>query len=139
MREISAHELLKTRHCDIVDCPEIDDVDQTGRCSTHRADPRTFTEKLGIAIVVDPSRPPGTIEIRQRRPRALRTLTSELSTRELEVLGRAAAGDTSAEIAAAIFLSTNTVISHRKRLLEKLGAKTIAHAVAIAMRKGILT
>lgn len=61
-----------------------------------------------------------------------------LSQRELEVLRFAAAGKTTGEIAAALFVSTHTVVSHRRHLFEKLGARTMAQAVAEAARRGLL-
>ncbi len=61
-----------------------------------------------------------------------------VSFRELEVLKRIAVGDTSHEIASRLFISHHTVLSHRKNLLLKLGAKNTAHLVMLGVRKGIL-
>jgi DNA-binding CsgD family transcriptional regulator len=61
--------------------------------------------------------------------------TGILTPREIEILQFAAYGLTTTEIARQIFLSTDTVESHRKNIIRKMGAGNIAHAVAQAIRK----
>jgi two-component system, NarL family, response regulator DesR len=58
--------------------------------------------------------------------------------RELEVLAMIAAGYLTAEIAARLFVSSETVKSHVHRLLLKFDAHTRAEAVAIAVRAGVV-
>ena len=53
----------------------------------------------------------------------------ELSKREKEVLTLLSQGLSTSEIANKIFLSTNTVHTYRKRLMEKLEAKNVAELV----------
>lgn len=60
------------------------------------------------------------------------------SARELEVLDYIAQGKTSREIAAAMFVSDNTVEAHRKALFSKLGAVNAADLIVKAIRKGYL-
>jgi DNA-binding NarL/FixJ family response regulator len=60
-----------------------------------------------------------------------------LSTREVEILRGVAAGSANKVIAAALDISEETVKSHMKRILEKLGANDRTHAVTIALRRGI--
>lgn len=60
------------------------------------------------------------------------------STRELEVLYLIAQGKTSREIAAAMFVTDNTVEAHRKALFSKLGAVNVADLVIKAIEKGYL-
>lgn len=60
------------------------------------------------------------------------------STRELEVLQQIAAGKTSREIAASMFVSENTVEAHRKALFSKLGAVNVADLIVKSMEKGYL-
>jgi DNA-binding CsgD family transcriptional regulator len=75
------------------------------------------------------------IELAERRaPR----LTDALSRRELEVLEGLTRGERTEEMALSLHLSTHTVRSHVKSALRKLGARTRAHAVAIAYREGAL-
>ncbi|KND28693.1 helix-turn-helix transcriptional regulator [Streptomyces acidiscabies] len=61
-----------------------------------------------------------------------------LSARELEVLTRAATGQTNQAIAQALFLSPRTVHSHVEHLLRKTGASSRAEATALAVRDGLL-
>jgi DNA-binding CsgD family transcriptional regulator len=61
-----------------------------------------------------------------------------LSPRELEVLTRAATGQTNQAIAQALFLSPRTVHSHIEHLLRKTGAASRAEATALAVRDGLL-
>lgn len=59
-----------------------------------------------------------------------------LSPREREVLSMFAAGMLRDEIAERLFLSTETIRTHARNALEKLEARSRAHAVAIAIRQG---
>ena len=63
---------------------------------------------------------------------------SPLSGTELGVLARIAAGEGSYEIAEATHRSAETVKSHVRHILEKLGARNRAHAVALAYEQGLL-
>lgn len=60
------------------------------------------------------------------------------SVRELEVLHYIAKGKTSREIAAAMFVSDNTIEAHRKSLFAKLGAINVADLIVKAIEKGYL-
>jgi len=62
-----------------------------------------------------------------------------LTERELEVLARAAAGDTMVETARRVFLAPETVKTYRQRIIRKLGARNITHAVALAVALGHLS
>lgn len=62
----------------------------------------------------------------------------KLSRREKEVLELIMKEMTTQEIAAALFISVNTVETHRSSLLTKLGAKNIAGLVKITIEKGLL-
>jgi DNA-binding NarL/FixJ family response regulator len=64
--------------------------------------------------------------------------SSELTSREEQLLFAFADGLTNREIAAELFLSVQTIKSHAKSLLMKLGARNRTHAVAIAYHRGIL-
>lgn len=59
--------------------------------------------------------------------------TSLLSDREIEVLQTVALGYSNKEIAEKLFISTNTVITHRKNITDKLGIKTIAGLTVYAI------
>lgn len=58
------------------------------------------------------------------------------SSRELEVLLLISSGKTTREIADAMFVSDNTVESHRKALLSKLGAVNVADLIMKSIAKG---
>ena len=58
--------------------------------------------------------------------------------RELEVLNEIAQGKTSREIAAAMFVSINTIEAHRKSLFVKLGAINVADLIFKSMESGYL-
>jgi DNA-binding NarL/FixJ family response regulator len=62
---------------------------------------------------------------------------AQLSGREHEVLARLVVGQSNDEIATALFISRRTVETHRQRVMNKLGAHTIADLVHIASRLGV--
>ncbi len=61
-----------------------------------------------------------------------------LSQREIEILKQVAEGSRNKEIAAHLTLSEETIKSHMKNILEKLGASDRTQAVSIAVRRGIM-
>jgi DNA-binding CsgD family transcriptional regulator len=61
-----------------------------------------------------------------------------LTARERDVLAGAADGETAEQTGARLYLSSETVKSYRKRAIAKLGAKNGTHAVALALRTGLL-
>ena len=54
-----------------------------------------------------------------------------LTARELEVLQHAALGRTGAETAALMVIAVETVKSHRRHIVAKLGARNMAHALSL--------
>jgi DNA-binding NarL/FixJ family response regulator len=63
---------------------------------------------------------------------------SPLTERELEILRLVAGGFTNKEIGEQIFLSVDTVKSHLENVYRKLGVSDRAHAVAVALRSGLV-
>jgi len=61
-----------------------------------------------------------------------------LTIREQEVLGLISSELTASEIAEKLFVSVRTIETHRKNLMDKLGAKNTAGIVYRAMKLGIL-
>lgn len=61
------------------------------------------------------------------------TKSSELTTREKDVLKLVALGHSNKEIAVRLFISIHTVISHRKNITEKLGIKSISGLTVYAI------
>ncbi|MFZ1939219.1 MAG: response regulator transcription factor [Terracidiphilus sp.] len=62
----------------------------------------------------------------------------ELSSREIEVLQLIAAGNSNKEIADRLFVAEATIKSRVTNILSKLGASDRAHAVTIALKRGII-
>jgi len=62
-----------------------------------------------------------------------------LSDRELEVLALMAEGATNNEIAIRLHLSVRTITYHVEAIFVKLDARSRTHAVALALRQGILS
>lgn len=61
-----------------------------------------------------------------------------LSARELDVLRSVAGGNANKRVAALLGISDETVKTHMKSILSKLGANDRTHAVAIGVRRGII-
>jgi len=65
-------------------------------------------------------------------------LVEPLSERELEILGRVAAGDSNKEIAAALFITEGTVKNHVTSILGKLGVRDRTQAALRARELGLI-
>ncbi|UPG85649.1 response regulator transcription factor [Luteibacter aegosomatis] len=62
----------------------------------------------------------------------------ELTPRETQVLTRVAMGEANRDVAVALGIAEETVKAHMKSILAKLQANDRTHAVAIALRRGII-
>lgn len=62
-----------------------------------------------------------------------------LTSREAEVMGLVALGATTDEIADRLAIAQETARTHAKNAMQKLGARSRAHAVALALSRGELT
>lgn len=67
-----------------------------------------------------------------------RTGCERLSDKERKVLAELARGNSTGEIGVLLSVSPHTVRTHVKNMMRKLGARTRAHAVAIAMAEGAI-
>jgi DNA-binding NarL/FixJ family response regulator len=65
-------------------------------------------------------------------------MSATFTRREVEVLELIAEGLANREIGEHLYVSEETVKTHVKTLLEKLHARSRAHAVALALRNGLL-
>ena len=65
-------------------------------------------------------------------------LTAQITTRELEILQHIALGLTSQDIANKLFISQNTVETHRKNMLSKLNVNNTAALLKIVYKKGLV-
>ena len=61
-----------------------------------------------------------------------------LSSRELEVLKRVAAGNSNRLVANQLAVSEDTIKAHMKNIMSKLSANDRTHAVTIAIKRGII-
>lgn len=62
----------------------------------------------------------------------------DLTLRELDVLKRISEGKNTQEVARELCVSTNTVDTHRRHLMEKMGARNVADLIMTAISKGII-
>lgn len=62
----------------------------------------------------------------------------KLTRREKEILGCVARGMTTNQIAESLFISSHTVESHRKNLMEKFQTKSVTAAVKSALEYGLI-
>ena len=69
---------------------------------------------------------------------SLSTTAIELSKREKEVLCLISEEKTTAEIADKLFVSVNTIETHRKNLIRKTGVKNVVGLVKYAINAGII-
>jgi DNA-binding NarL/FixJ family response regulator len=65
--------------------------------------------------------------------------TRSLAPREREVLRRIAAGQCTKEIALAMGVSTKTVETHRRRIMQKLDRHSVAELTKYALANGLAT
>jgi len=79
----------------------------------------------------------------RRRPTNLQGIERRhrgtLTERELEVFRLIAEGKNNPEIARTLLIGPETVKTHVRHILDRLGAKTRAHAVTIGFRTGLLS
>lgn len=109
---------------------KINGKDELLRAITEVWEGRRHLDPKVIDILLTPSR--------QGPPVSRSNQPGLLTQRERELLDRLAKGHTSETIAAELFISVNTVDTHRKNIISKLGAKNITDAVRIALSKGLL-
>jgi DNA-binding NarL/FixJ family response regulator len=69
----------------------------------------------------------------------LHALDAPLSAREIEVLREVSGGRANKQVAAKLDLSEETIKTHMRNILSKLGAQDRTHAVMIALQRGIIT
>ena len=73
----------------------------------------------------------------RKSPLSESSASSILTPREREVLQLLAEGKSTKEIATSLCLSTKTVETHRRQMMEKLNIYNVAHLIKFAIRKGL--
>lgn len=105
-----------------------------------QAPPEQLAEAVRAALSgrlwVSPCSCPALLERMLERERTGARL-EDLTARELEVLKHLVAGHDTARTAELMFVSENTVRSHRSRLFHKLGVHSSLEATAVARRAGV--
>jgi NarL family two-component system response regulator LiaR len=86
--------------------------------------PATLTAVLGALLAVE-------------EPSPEQQAVARLTDRERDVLELLVAGKRRAEVAATMFVSVNTVRTHTRNLLAKLGVHSSVEAVSVARRAGL--
>ena len=77
-------------------------------------------------------------QVRTQMRRSDEGRREELTQRELDVLKCISEGKNTQEIAQDLCVSTNTVDTHRRHLLDKLDAKNVADLIMTAISRGII-
>lgn len=92
---------------------------------------RTYGEKLSLTLAVK-VKDPGRVRLLLRKFLAgkISHVSSQLTIRELEVMNLLMQGLTNKEIAGRLFISYETVKSHRKNILQKTNCKNTAALIS---------
>ena len=93
--------------------------------------PADLIDAVNLALATDEAR-----REERRSFELLRLAHASLSEREREVMGRIVSGLPNRETAEALGISEATVKAHRARIMQKMGARTLAHLVDAARRLG---
>jgi DNA-binding NarL/FixJ family response regulator len=70
-------------------------------------------------------------------PKSKRAARQLLSSREREILQRVADGETTKQIAARLGVSSKTIETYRRRVMEKLRLRSVAELTKYAVREGL--
>lgn len=77
-------------------------------------------------------------QVRTQMRRSDEGRREEITLRELDVLKRISEGKNTQEIAQELCVSTNTVDTHRRHLMDKLDARNVADLIMTAISRGII-
>jgi DNA-binding NarL/FixJ family response regulator len=106
-----------------------------------RAEPEQLIDAIAVVArgeaLLAPSVTRRLIEEFTKQPAAANPLPVELTEREREVLALMAQGLSNQELAERLFIADNTVKTHVKRVLAKLGARDRAQAIVMAYEAGL--
>ncbi len=119
----------------------VEESKSVGPHTVHIARPADLQKRFELLmrdfVVSETDLPPVHIES-LRSPKRTPTKFTDLSIRETEVLRRLSRSETSADIAAGLFISRTTVNNHIQRIFKKLGAHSRLEAVRRAEQAGLI-
>ncbi len=101
-------------------------------------EPDNIMKELSISLYNSPEKIYEQVKNTFEQPATPKSQTEGLTNRETEVLKLVALGFANKEIAEKLFISTHTVISHRKNITEKLGVKSISGLTVYAIINDII-
>lgn len=91
---------------------------------------RKLSKSFHVSLTIEtPDVKEVAFQIQRKIKRQFEINHQKLSVREIEILGLIMQGYTSHEIAEKLFISYETIKSHRKNILEKTGAKNTASLI----------
>lgn len=102
------------------------------------ADSGKITEAIRRVLAGETYYCPYAEHVRTQMKRLEEKRPEDLTLRELDVLKRISEGKNTQEIARELCVSTNTVDTHRRHLMEKMGARNVADLIMTAISKGII-
>jgi DNA-binding CsgD family transcriptional regulator len=104
---------------------------------------RLFRDGLALMLDSEPLAhapapvPCQVVRLDERRP-LLTDRRPLLTDREVQVLGAFGGGDSTRGVANRMGISPKTVENHKQAIFAKLGVQNQSHAVAVALRRGLL-
>jgi LuxR family transcriptional regulator, quorum-sensing system regulator SolR len=78
------------------------------------------------------------LAVGSEKPGTAYVARAPLSAREVEILTLASHGKTGLEMALSLAITERTVAFHINNIIEKLGVSNKTHAVAVALRQGLI-
>ena len=79
-----------------------------------------------------------TAPLQIKRRQRVKEQSRHLSHREMEVISLLSDGYNTKEVSALLYVSFHTIETHRRRALQKMGARNMIHAVKMGMENGLL-
>ncbi len=138
MNGLELQQALKRRHTSvplilITGHGDIDMAVAAIKAGAHDFLEKPFDERRLVASIADAVRSARGRRVDEGESAGLRSRYGELSERQQQVMDLAVKGRTNKEIGAALGISPRTVEIYRARVMERMGAKTLADLVRISV------
>ena len=134
-RKVSTQVLVLSAYSDAVSVRAALDAGAAGYLTKDETPERLLAAVRGVACGERPWLSPRAVAVLSER---VPERKEEVSPREVEVLQLIAVGLENKEIAARLTRAEGTIKNHVDHLMEKLGARTRAHAVWLGVCRGLL-